>query len=291
MNIVPYIAERLDSVAQFIARLNSEQAHHIGYFGIKPVDIAQAIQSFDPPPEEGVRLAYDGEQLIGAVGVEADVELGRAWLYGPFVDHPHWDVIADQLYVTVQEAIPAGVYEHELFCDTRNSNCVSFATRHHFPSHGESAILTFSRDRLTVVPHTTAPELEAASFEAFQILHSRLFPRTYFSAQQIIDKRNEYAKVFVATSGELFQGYIFVKVDFAIGEGYIDYIGVTEECRQQGIGKSLLAAALHWMFSFPEIQQTSLTVAATNQAALKLYAALGFEQEHMMRVFRKNIRV
>jgi ribosomal protein S18 acetylase RimI-like enzyme len=91
--------------------------------------------------------------------------------------------------------------------------------------------------------------------------------------------------------GDGMQGYIVCKVDPASGEGYIDYIGVAETARRNGIGRRLLAAALRWMFSYPTVHRVDLTVTTTNEAALGLYAALGFEQERIMRAFRKQVSV
>lgn len=289
MNIVACETEHFDALVRFVGHLNADPAHHIGYFGTHPVDIAQTLQALNPPPHQGFRLAYDDGQLVGVLGVEADVDLGRAWLYGPLIDHEAWDVISDRLYSAVMPAIPAGVFEHELFCDAGNLHCQAFARRHDFPLHGEAAILNFPRERLASVPDATAPELEARHFDAFQTLHSRLFPRTGYSAQQIVDRRGD-TRTFVV-DGDGLQGYIVCKVEPAAGEGYIDYIGVAETARRGGIGRRLLAAALRWMFSYPAIQHVHLTVTTRNEAALALYTALGFDQERIMRAFRKQVSV
>ncbi|HSH82291.1 MAG TPA: hypothetical protein VLA19_27505, partial [Herpetosiphonaceae bacterium] len=109
MNIVACEPEHFDALVRFVGRLNADPVHHIGYFGIHPADIAQTLQALNPPLHQGFRLAYDGRQLVGVLGIEADVDLGRAWLFGPLIDHEAWDVISDRLYSAVMPAIPAGV--------------------------------------------------------------------------------------------------------------------------------------------------------------------------------------
>ncbi len=110
-----------------------------------------------------------------------------------------------------------------------------------------------------------------------------------YSARQIVDRGRD-AKTFVV-DGDTVQGYIVCRVEPAAGQGYIDYIGVAETIRRNGIGRRLLAAALRWMFTDPAVNRADLVVTTTNEAALGLYAALGFEQERIMRAFRKRVSV
>jgi ribosomal protein S18 acetylase RimI-like enzyme len=125
-------------------------------------------------------------------------------------------------------------------------------------------------------------------FDACRALHPRLFPRTYATAQQSLDKRTEHSKVFMAVEDGRLQGYIVASVEPGAGAGYTDFVGVAEDARRREVGRRLLAAALHWMFSFPEVQRTDLTVTATKAAALGLYAGLGYRRERLMRAYRKT---
>jgi ribosomal protein S18 acetylase RimI-like enzyme len=102
----------------------------------------------------------------------------------------------------------------------------------------------------------------------------------------MIDLQSDHARLFIDTVGDDLRGYIFVQVDPDAGEGYIDFIGVDERYRRQGIGKLLLAAALHWMFSFSTIEKVELTVNATNTAAVRLYDGFGFQRGQRMCAFR-----
>jgi len=55
-------------------------------------------------------------------------------------------------------------------------------------------------------------------------------------------------------------------------------IGVRKECREIGVGKALLLAALEWAAK-TKIERVELGVRASNQRALKLYEQLGFVEE------------
>ena len=53
---------------------------------------------------------------------------------------------------------------------------------------------------------------------------------------------------------------------------------VKPEYRGQGVARALLAEALAFVRSFPELKQVNLSVNASNAAALHLYESLGFTQ-------------
>jgi ribosomal protein S18 acetylase RimI-like enzyme len=289
MNIIACDQARFPALVDFIVRINPKSEHHIGYFGASPADIRSAIDELAPPQHERFVLAYDGEQLVGILGAEVDAELGRAWLYGPLVSHSDWQPVADSLYTAIQPRIAAGIHEHELFCDAHNQECQRFAQRHTFTQISDAAILHFPRAQLAHIPLASAADLEDRYVDQFTELHSRLFPRTYFSARQIIDKRDDHANLLIATADGSLQGYIFAKVDPATHAGYIDYLGVAEDARRRGIGRELVGAALHWMLADSSIQHVDLTVTASNQAALGLYTSMGFEHERTLQAYRKQV--
>lgn len=289
VRIVRYHASYLEQLVQFIVRLNSDNAHHIGYFGVHPAEIEHALLELTPPLDTGFRLALDNQTVVGVLGLEIDLEIDRAWLYGPLIDHADWHMVADQLYSVVQPLIPPTIDQYEIFCETQNLNCRQFAERHRFKSAGEHLTFVLQRSHLAAIPRAAAADWDQRFFTLFDALHQQAFPRAYYTAQQIIDRQNEHARVLITTLDDDLRGYIFVQVDPDAGEGYIDFIGVDERYRRQGIGRLLLAAALHWMFSFPTVETVALTVSAANTAAVRLYDAFGFKRERAMGAFRLSL--
>ena len=49
------------------------------------------------------------DQLVGVFGVDADPEIGRAWLFGPLIEHADWQSLADELYAASMKVIPDGI--------------------------------------------------------------------------------------------------------------------------------------------------------------------------------------
>lgn len=289
LRIVPVRGAQFDELVAFVTRLNALTEHHIGFFGAREDDIRQTLAALDPPVHEGFVVAEADGVTVGLMGVECDTEIGRAWLFGPLIDHPDWQTLADRLYAAVQPLLPAGIHEHDIFCDVHNHNCRTFATRHGFDLRKEAAILNLSRERFALVPPMAAESYVEVYFEQLEALHNLLFPGTYYTARQMVEKQDAETHLLVATENRQLLGYIFFKLEPEAAQGYIDFIGVAEPYRNRGIGKRLLAAAVHIMAAAPQVQVISLTTTPANEAAMRLYAGMGFTLERTMAAFRKQI--
>ncbi|CAG1003517.1 L-amino acid N-acetyltransferase AaaT [Anaerolineales bacterium] len=292
MKIIPCGIEHFEELVDFVVRLNGHDSHHIGFFGEGEADARSSLAECIIPPAEGFQLAYDGERLVGVFGVDADPEISRAWLYGPLVEHADWQTVADELYAASERAIPDGINEQDLFCDVRNLNLAAFAERHGFPVRSENAVVSLERANYKKPsPHETLFSIVDYSpdfFEQFERCHTTLFPTTYFTARQIVEKLNATHRLFLGREDGIMKGYHFCKAEIDARSGYIDFIGVDESMRGRGLGAILLAAGIDWMLSFPEVDKISLTVNADNVPALKLYNNFGFVTERVMRGYRKK---
>jgi ribosomal protein S18 acetylase RimI-like enzyme len=125
--------------------------------------------------------------------------------------------------------------------------------------------------RLTLVPY---PDTDPADFE-----------RTLLRAQD--DSLDCPELHGVRTSDEIFTGYRDCAPDLArwwlarfddksvgtliLAPGELSFVGVVPECRGQGFGRALLAAAISW---HPNL---SLIVDERNRPAIALYQAAGFD--------------
>jgi ribosomal protein S18 acetylase RimI-like enzyme len=282
--------DRFDDLVQFVARLNSDGTHHIGFFGEGEADIRASLAECLIPPAEGFMMAYDDDQLVGVFGVDANPEISRAWLFGPLVEHTDWHFVADKLYESVLPCIPADIHDYDLFCDVQNVHVDEFAARHGFPLRSENAILTLVREKYT----PSAKRISQVSFyeddmfSQFEDLHNVLFPKTYFTARQIVEKLDRKHKLFLLVEDEQLLGYHFCKIEPESESGYVDFIGTDASARRRGIAAGLLASGVDWMLSTASTKKISLTVNADNAAALKLYKKYGFVTERVMRGYRKH---
>lgn len=288
IDIVP-CNDRIEEIIRFIARLNSDGAHHMGLFGEGEADVRVALAEFLIPPAEGCRLAYEDSRLVGVFGMDADPEISRAWL-GPIIEHRDWHAVVDRLYAEIVTVIPAGIREQELFCDVQNVHVQDFAARHGFPLTSENAVLTLARENHTP---SAKRQIEISAyreevFGQFEELHKTLFPNAYFTARQMTGKKETNHQLLLAFENGVLLGYIFCKIEPESESGYVDFIGTDSPARGRGVGADLLASGVDWMFSIPTTKKINLTVNAENLAARNLYEKFGFVTERIMRAYRKQ---
>ena len=284
-------SEEIDRAAQFIAGLNTDITHRIGYFGEHASEIKTTIHNMIPSADEGTLAVYDNDKLIGLMGIHLDAVLGRLWLHGPLIDHDDWFEIANNLYRELQPRIPPRINEYEIFCSEENERCQTFAKRKHFKLHGSAAIYAFPREELHKIPRMTLPELMPKHYDDMIELQDRLFPRSYYSGRQIIKRLNDEGKVFTTIDDEALTGYIYCRIHPDARHGIVDFVGVLESARRQGNARRLLSAAFHWMFSHDEVDTVKLTVMKRNTAACQLYETVGFDLLHNMLAYRKRYSV
>ncbi len=64
-------------------------------------------------------------------------------------------------------------------------------------------------------------------------------------------------------------------------------ISVCSSCRDEGIGRALIAVVIGWARAHPTIERVGLNVFATNARAIHLYRSLGFIDQYVQRGFVK----
>jgi ribosomal protein S18 acetylase RimI-like enzyme len=292
IKIIPMTTESFNKAVPFITRLQQQKEHYIGYFDTEESAIHVYIKNLEPDWQTTSLLAYKDDQLVGVIIAEYDLELSRAWIHGPMVeDQPNWHEIADQLYEKLmQEIIPKTITDYELYGGKANHNLATFAQRHQFPAKDPSVVLMFPRAKLETLPKITdIHQLTSKYYDQFKKLHTVIFPKTYYSGEQLLKQLDETNQIFIEIINNKLIGFIHIKVEKSLQEGYIEFVGVEESARGQGIGKKLVITALQWLFiTFSQISTVNLTVSQTNVSALAVYTKVGFEPVIYLQGYRKR---
>jgi ribosomal protein S18 acetylase RimI-like enzyme len=283
--------DQLDELVNFVSHLNSDDNHHIGFFGEGEADVRASLAECLIPTGDGFRMAYEDGQLMGIFGVDADPEIDRAWLFGPLVEHFDWHEVADLLYTEILPLIPSGIHDYDIFCDEQNSRVLDFAPRHGFSLRSINALLTLERGnyRPPEKRHTQVIDFQETFLDQFEKLHKGFFPNAYFTARQLVEKQDSHHRLFLAVEDGQLLGYHFCKIEPEAKSGYVDFIGTASLARGRGLGTDLLACGVDWMLSAPSTLKIDLTVDANNDAAKHLYQKFGFTRNRVMRSYRKHI--
>jgi ribosomal protein S18 acetylase RimI-like enzyme len=270
----------LPDIAQFIAARNGDETQHIGYLGEAAEDVGGTLAELYP--EAVFAVARDnGGDLVGVLGTDWDLAVGRAWLYGPYGEG------SDGLYAALTERIPAGV-EHELYCASANRMVIEFAERHGFAHSGRSLMYELGRDVAETLPPApgpvTAVPLAPEYVDQFAAAYEEIFPAAPYKAQAVATRTP--LPLVVIEDGRLL-GFVTLRLTPEFGNGELAHIGVVADARGRGVGRELLRAAIREAFHDPRLLTLCLNTNVTNDVGRSLYESVGFRRGWDMVAFRR----
>ncbi|TFE01813.1 GNAT family N-acetyltransferase [Jeotgalibacillus sp. R-1-5s-1] len=258
---------KFEKAAGVIAELNQKPAHHVGYCGVDEQEILKSLKE-DIADEY---LFFDGDNVLAL-----DYEDGTADMWGPFIkEGKDWAHMADRLL----EKVPTGTTLHG-FYGKDNVRAGEWVLEHGGEKTSEEYVLSACEfnerdDQSGVVVRL----YHDGDKSAFVQLHDSIFPNTYYSAEEILGRTNEFRPLLIATLDDAPVGYVYAESDAEFNEGTIEFLGTAAESRGKGVGYALLRQAMDKLMSKQKIGQLQLCVSKENQTAIHLYKKAGFEME------------
>ena len=283
MDIVIESPRDIDDLAAFLAAMNSEASQHIGYCGEAKDEIYDTLTSdfSDIDLANSFMVAYEKEEIIGAIGLDIDLEDRSAEVWGPFVSEAFKQTdLVNGLWEKVTAHTSSQVDQYNFFLNLENIYAKEFAVSLKGEAKGEHTVLIARKSESKKVIDEGVVDYNSAYAEGFAELHGQAFPSTYYSAQTILSRLSEQNQLFITTSDEQLTGYVYIEAEPQHGEGSIEYIAVSNQFHRQGIGKKLLTFALDRLFTYEEIEEVSLCVDNENEKAIRLYQSAGFKVKH-----------
>lgn len=295
--IRPAVASDLDDVLDVLVRLQAEPAHHIAYHGETAEEITDELRRMHPDWTTGTVLACDQRngRLRGVLSVEADPEVGKAWLHGPFVDVPANHPAAAQLWHRTADAlltralrVPSltGIGDLELCGHRKHRLLADFAARHDFRLGASSRVFLLTGAALRSVLVRGARD-ESVVDSAVRVLpddpvlrgavgglHLRSFPGRTVSVRQLLDGDRGHTVVVLSDPGGLI-GYAAGYPQE--GELYVDLVAVDPDRRSRGAGRALVRGLLRELAARHGARaQAAAVIALGNDASEAMFTALGF---------------
>ena len=283
--------EDIGEVSSFVSRFNSSEESHIGYCGKDRDEIAKCMINdiSDVKYTDSFVVAYEGSELIGVLGFDADLEDDSAEIWGPFIVPNKWGVVFD-MWKTMTNLLPSKIGSLEMFPNFKNERVCQLANELSFKKCSDETILTFERNNSRELKSVSIEELTPEYYVDMKQLHDKAFPGAYYSGQQIIQRLDEHRKTYIITNKDTFCGYIYVEAEPEFGEASIEFFAVENSERGNGIGGQLLTGALKWLFTFKGMESITLCVNSANDNAINLYKKVGFRHQHNLCSFTKEIR-
>lgn len=274
----------LDELLALIVPEQQRPERNIVYVGDTADGARAELEDLDPPWTSTLCVVCDDDTLVGAALAELDEEIGRAWLYGPWVagDDGAWDRWARQLLDAVTDKLPASITSRELAGPTANERLRRLADELGWPASEVNHAYVLEGDVAAAWQDQPDGALRGVVPDDLGLLaplHDTEFPSTYFSAQQLIQRASsgEHTVLVATTDDGRFAGYAAGRVH-PDGTAYLDFIAIDPAARGAGTGRRLLMGICGQLLAAASTPELHLTVQDHRAPARALYEALGFRK-------------
>lgn len=270
--------------------MNQQKETHIGFCGEKSEEIYETLKE-DFVDENGDvkfwRVRNDLGEIVAAIGLDIDGETGEVW--GPF-NQTSSVKLQHELWTQLLNANPT-VQSFYFFINQENIQQQKFMNELQIEQDGEHLSLEIKKEDFNQVQQMKSIPFVQSDFEAFQKLHDETFPNTYYDAETIRERlsRENFLRVLKSESGEL-QGYAYFEIDPEMSEASLEYLGVSNDFQNKGIGTLILKETLAEMFSYPEINEILLTVDNENDQANHIYRKAGFKTKNVLMSYHLHVK-
>lgn len=212
--------------------------------------------------------------LVGAFGCE--VEDGRGYLQGPFVDGVAFAPAANELWQELQAQLSA-VVRWDAFLNVRNERGGAFYLEHGFRRGQGAQVYVMPAAALQPLDGEPAQRFTPGCAAGVRALHELAFADSPISLDEFMTTDDASRCLFVCTEGNRCVGYVAASINDSPREGYIDLLAVDASVRNRGYGRRLLLTAAHWLIRECGMPQVGLTVRDMRADARRLYQRSGFE--------------
>jgi GNAT superfamily N-acetyltransferase len=286
----------LDAIVALIAAEQVRTDRQIIYVGQEAEGIRAELADVQPPWTETVRVARErGGRVLGCGLCEWDLDLGRSWLFGPWIDGDDatWDRAARPLVDALLDQLPPGIRSHELSGTVDNERLRRLADVLGWPTTevnyayvleagqaGEGPPVVADDGLRGVVADDGLRGVVADDLGLVTPLHEMEFPNSYFSARQLVERAatGEQTVLVATTDDGHFAGYAAGRIQ-PDGCGYIDFVAVDPAARGAGAGRRLVTGLVRRLLPHAPTREVHLTVQEHRTPARALYAALGFRPD------------
>ncbi|KZD30439.1 acetyltransferase GNAT family [Bacillus cereus] len=236
---------KVEDVASFIANMNKDAIHHVGYCGDEKKEVLHTIlhDFSDIGWEKSFVVTYEDNKIIGVLGFDVDEVRKCAEIWGPFIKAENWEEVALHMWKELIEKVPFHIEKFYGFYHVENNNCARLMKNLYAKEQDRHSIFILNNiveQRIICNVEEALPQV----FEQFIALHNHVFPNTYYEGNEIIERLSDTNKLFVSMKNGKLEGYVYVEVNPEFQEANIEFIATAENSRRKGVGERLLQKAI-----------------------------------------------
>ncbi|GGJ28765.1 GNAT family N-acetyltransferase [Paenibacillus hunanensis] len=274
----------LEELCEFICNLNTIESHSIGYCGDNLIDIKNSLMNeFEAPYtwDKSFFLKKDESGIKTVIGLNIDEKEKVAEVWGPYSKdiNEDWEKQYKELWKLIVIKYKNMIEQYCFFCNVKNIRAQAFIKSIGAQETGKHVVLELKKVNLSSITRQTDPNISPIKFEdysEFKELHDELFANSYYTGEEIIRLINsdDQYKLFTYTDNDVFSGYLLCRVDEF--ELYIEYIGVKDAFRRQGIGSKLVEYIQFKLFEYTYINSILVCINSNNYNSKRIFERSGF---------------
>ncbi|MGP4069387.1 GNAT family N-acetyltransferase [Halobacillus sp. B29] len=288
MNISELEVKNLHKVANWLYHMNEIDHHYVAWLASDPNEIFEQIWTLTQFKEPLAFVAWEGEEIIGFLGILPFFEQKLCRLLGPFATKEHQAVIEsmwDKASVTMQLHFDVV----KVACFEANHHLLAFTKRHDFELYNVEKTLAVHRTNFepSHMESNSIKDMQQDDFEAIDKLHPKA---SYYTTEEMIQlsRQSENQLWGYQLDGEI-AGYLYFETILEGHEGEICFVNVDKHEQGSGIGTDLIEHALQYAFHALHLDVVTLSVRTQNEQAENLYRRFGFREINTIHAYQKTI--
>lgn len=284
MNVKITPPKDIKELSIYLEKMNTQSTTHIGFCGEQSEEIHDSLMNdfSDLRINDSFLVAYNEAEIIGAIGLDIDLEDQYADVWGPFVTNNDME-IAQNLWNGILLKVPEDIKSFSFFINKNNLFVKEFLQKNNAKFLGTDFVFSITKDTISSIDVIESIEFEKAYQKSFEELHNIAFPDTYFNSNEIINRINEDNTLLLIENDDTnLKGYVYIETKPEHKEANIEYVSVYPDLRGKGVGKKLIDDALNQIFSYPTIEEVDICVSSNNEGAINLYKSAGFKDKYIL---------
>lgn len=289
MHIRELEVKELHTVAEWLFKMNEQDHHYVAWMASEQNEIFEQIWTLTQFKEPLAYVAWEGEEIIGFLGILPFFEQKLCRLLGPFAIKDQEEVI-EQLWDKASLTAQLHFDVVKVACFAANQALVSFAERHQFQMYNiERTLAAFKSSYETSEKKNTS--IVGLSQEDYATLDDIHPSAAYYTTKEMLHLSGDKGNYLwgYQQNGELI-GYIYFETIISGHEGEICFVNVAADHRSSGVGSALIHHALQYAFFALELDVVTISVRTENQQAEALYQQFGFKEIHTIYAYQKEMK-
>ena len=289
MHIRELEVKELHTVAEWLFKMNEQDHHYVAWMASEQNEIFEQIWTLTQFKEPLAYVAWEGEKIIGFLGILPFFEQKLCRLLGPFAIQNQEEVI-ERLWDKASLTAQLHFDFVKVACFAANESLVSFAERHQFQLYNVERTLAVHKFAYepSEEQKESIVELSHEDYHALDAIHPSA---AYYTTEEMLHLSKDHSNHLwgYQQNGELI-GYIYFETIIPEYEGEICFVNVATDHQSSGTGSALIHHALQYAFFALELDVVTLSVRTENQQAEALYKQFGFREIHTIHAYQKEMK-